>query len=168
MLGFNVWHGEEMLATNFQVQVVETGNVLTWTVQTWAVEETVIYTREDTEKELAGKLNSLIGNYSISYAVVHECSMQTNDYKLCIKNVMWVANAESSMFKKWMKPSNNGFGRMYKWKKRKFSSVENSIKQCTSEMAERKEPLDKTGSGGNIVLAHVVTGLNSILQPLGK
>lgn len=129
MLGFNVWHGEEMLATDFQVQAVETGNVLTWTVQTWAVEETVIYTREDTEKELAGKLNSLIGNYSISYAVVHECSMQTNDYKLCIKNVMWVANAESSMFKKWMKPSNNGFGRMYKWKKRKFSSVENSIKQ---------------------------------------
>ena len=131
MLGFNAWHGEE-IATEPSVQPVLTGDVLTWDIKvnTWVVADTwVVYTWEDTEKEMAEKLNSLIGDYSISYAVVHECSMQTNDYKLCIKNIMWVANAESSMFKKWMKPSNNGFGWMYKWKKRKFSSVEESIKQ---------------------------------------
>ena len=92
-----------------QVQsVVETGAVKTLDVETGAV-ETVIYTWEDTEKEIAEKLNSLIGDYSISYTIVHECSVQTSDYKQCIKNVLGVANAESSMFKKGMKPSNNGF-----------------------------------------------------------
>ena len=125
MLGFNAWHGEE-IATELSVQpVVETGSVATWEVKEI---ETVIYTREDTEKEMAEKLNSLIGDYNISYTIVHECSSQTSDYKLCIKNVLGVANAESSMFKAGMKPSNNGFWWMYKWKKRKFSSVEESIK----------------------------------------
>lgn len=127
MLWFNVWHWEE-LATELQTPTtVDTGDVATWTVEvlTW---ETIIYTWEDTEKEIAGKLNSLIGDYNISYTIVHECSVQTSDYKQCIKNVLGVANAESSMFKKWMKPSNNGFWRMYKWKKRKFSSVEESIR----------------------------------------
>ncbi|MBO7691731.1 MAG: hypothetical protein J6T10_03755 [Methanobrevibacter sp.] len=66
-----------------------------------------MYTREDTEKEMAEKLNSLIGDYNISYTIVHECSIQTSDYKLCIKNVLGVANAESGMFKAGMKPSNN-------------------------------------------------------------
>lgn len=133
MLGFNAWHGEE-IATEFTAPLtVETGAVETWVVKvnTWvAYEETwVIYTWADTEKEMAEKLNSLIGDYNISYTIVHECSLQTKDYKLCIKNVLWVANAESSMFKAWMRPSNNGFWRMYKGKKRKFSSVEESIKQ---------------------------------------
>ena len=129
MLGFNAWHGENVV-TEMQVQpVVETGSVASWEVNEVKEEETIIYTWEDTEKEIAEKLNSLIGDYNISYTIVHECSLQTKDYKLCIKNVLWVANAESSMFKKWMYPSNNGFGWMYKGKKRKFSSVEESIKQ---------------------------------------
>lgn len=122
MLGFNAWHGEDIV-TEMQLPVVETGSVASWDV------EREIYTREDTEKKIAEKLNSLIGDYNISYAIIHECSTQTDDYKLCVKNILGVANAESSMFKNWMKPSNNGFGRMYKWKKRKFSSVEESIKQ---------------------------------------
>ena len=126
MLGFNAWHGEE-IATELSVQpVVETGSVATWEVKEI---ETVIYTREDTEKEMAEKLNSLIGDYNISYAIVNECTTQVYDnYKHCIWAVLWVANAESSLFKKGMKPSNNWFGWMYKWKKRKFSSVEESIK----------------------------------------
>ena len=129
MLWFNVWHGEDAL-TEKLVLPVETGAVETWVVNSWNVVLTwEIYTREDTEKEMAGKLNSLIGDYNISYAVVHECSVQAKDYKLCIRNVLGVANAESSMFKAGMKPSNNGFWRMYKWKKRKFSSVEESIKE---------------------------------------
>lgn len=129
MLGFNAWHWEDVITEVQAHPVVETGSVTTWEVNTWNVILTwEIYSWEDTEKEIAEKLNSLIGDYNISYAVVHECSMQTNDYKLCIKNVLWVANAESSMFKAGMKPSNNGFGWMYKGKKRKFSSVEESIK----------------------------------------
>lgn len=129
MLGFNAWHWEDIITEVQALPVVETGSVTTWEVNTWNVILTwEIYTWEDTEKEIAEKLNSLIGDYNISYAVVHECSIQTNDYKLCIKNVLWVANAESSMFKAGMKPSNNGFWRMYKGKKRKFSSVEESIK----------------------------------------
>lgn len=133
MLGFNAWHGEDIV-TELQVQpVVETGATTSWAVNSWNVILTEeIYTWEDVEKEMAEKLNSLIGDYSISYTIVHECSVQTEDYKLCIKNVLWVANAESSMFKKWMYPSNNGFGWMYKGKKRKFSSVEESIKQWVS------------------------------------
>lgn len=126
MLGFNAWHGEDIV-TEMQVKpVVDTGSVASWEVKEI---ETVIYTWEDTEKEIAEKLNSLIGDYNISYAIIHECSTQTSDYKLCVKNVLWVANAESSMFKAGMKPSNNWFGWMYKWKKRKFSSVEESIKE---------------------------------------
>lgn len=104
--------------------------ISTWSVDTWSVAATgdwVIYTREDTEKEIIEKVNSLVGNESISTAIVKECANQTEDYKLCIKNIIWVSNAESSIFQKGMNPSNNGFWRMYKGKKRKFSSVEESI-----------------------------------------
>lgn len=126
MLGFNAWHGEDII-TEMQVEpVVETGSVASWDVKEI---ETVIYTREDTEKNIAEKLSTLIGDYNISYAIIHECSTQLDDYKLCVKNLLGVANAESSMFKKWMEPSNNWFGWMYQWKKRKFSSVEESIKE---------------------------------------
>ena len=132
MLWFNAWHGEDIV-TEMQIQpTTETGTIEPAPiVEAWVVKEieTVIYTREDTEKEIAEKLNSLIGDYNISYAIIHECSTQTDDYKLCVKNVLGVANAESSMFKAGMKPTNNGFWRMYKWKKRKFSSVEESIKE---------------------------------------
>lgn len=84
---------------------------------------------EPTEEEiLIQKVNGLVGNESISTTIVKECMSQTEDYKLCIKNVIWVASAESSIFKKGMYPSNNWFGRMYKWKKRRFNSVEESIK----------------------------------------
>ena len=126
MLGFNAWHGEDII-TEMQVEpVVETGSVTSWDVKEI---ETVIYTWEDTKKNIAEKLSTLIGDYNISYAIIHECSTQLDDYKLCVKNLLGVANAESSMFKKWMEPSNNWFGWMYQWKKRKFSSVEESIKE---------------------------------------
>lgn len=129
MLGFNVWHGEDIL-TEPQVQPELTGAV----VETWEkIEETVIYTREDTKAELANKVNALIGDYKISYAIVNECTTQVYDnYKHCIESVVWVANAESTLFTKWMNPSNNGFWLMYKWKKRKFSSVEESIQVWVS------------------------------------
>lgn len=134
MLGFNAWHGEDIV-TELQVQpVVETGATTSWAVNSWNVILTgEIYTWEDVKVELANKVNVLIGNYNISYAIVNECTTQAYDnYKHCIGAVLWVANAESSLFKNGMKPSNNPFGLMYKWKKRKFSSVEESIKVWVS------------------------------------
>lgn len=96
------------------------------------VEPIVINTgsvNELTEQEvLYEKVNSVVGDESISKAIVDECMWQTEDYKLCIKNVIWVASSESSVFKKGMYPSNNWFWWMYKWKKRKFNSVEESIR----------------------------------------
>lgn len=130
MLGFNAWHGEDII-TEMQVKpVVETGSVASWDV---GEIETVIYTWEDTKVELANKVNALIGDYSISYAIVNECTTQVyDDYKHCIESVVWVSNAESTLFTKWMKPSNNWLGLMYKWTKRKFSSVEESIQVWVS------------------------------------
>ena len=117
------------------MEPVGTGSVNTWTVATGNIttgvnltgEETTIYTREMTARELAIKVNKVVGNYDISYAIVNECASQVDDYKQCIKNVIWVSNAESWIFKAAMKPSNNWFGLMYKWKKRRFSSVQEWI-----------------------------------------
>lgn len=135
MLGFNAWHGEDIV-TEMQVKPVvdTTGSVASWEVNSWNVIFTwEIYTWEDTKVELANKVNALIGDYSISYAIVNECTTQVyDDYKHCIWAVLWVANAESSLFKKGIKPSNNPFGLMYKWKKRKFSSIEESIQVWVS------------------------------------
>jgi hypothetical protein len=91
-----------------ELTLVETGAVET-AVSTGAVEEQVIYTWEDTEKKLAEQVNELVGNYDISYTIVHECSSKVKNYKKCIQDVVGVANAESSIFKKGMYPSNNGF-----------------------------------------------------------
>ena len=148
MLGFNVWHGEDSIMEMQVKPLVNSGAVLSWNidvnswavlswnidVNSWATISTwvEIDIREATERELADKINSLVGDYNISYTIVHECSEQTADYKLCIKNVLWVANAESSMFKKWMKPTNNWFWWLYKGKKKRFSSVQESIKQWVS------------------------------------
>ena len=76
---------------------------------------------------LIDKVDLLVGDKSISEAIVTACMKHQENYKLCIKNVIGVSNAESGIFKKGMRPSNNGFGRMYQWKKRKFSSVEDSV-----------------------------------------
>jgi hypothetical protein len=134
MLGFNAWHGENIV-TEMQIQpAIETGSVASWEVNSWNVVLTwEIYTWEDVKVELANKVNALIGDYSISYAIVNECTTQVyDDYKHCIESAVGVSNAESTLFTKWMKPSNNWFGLMYKWKKRKFSSVEESIQVWVS------------------------------------
>ena len=92
-------------------------------------EETIIYTFEMTKDNLKERVDALVGDYNISSAIVEECTTQVPDnYKKCIQDVIWVSNAESTIFKKGMYPSNNGFGLMYKGFKRRFSSVEESIK----------------------------------------
>lgn len=124
---FNLWHGEDLI---IEQATTLTGDVLTWAT---TVEETIIYTREMTLENLANKVDALVGNYSISYTIVKECTEQVPDgYVQCLKSAVWVANAESSLFTKWMSPSNNWWGLMYKWKKRKFSSIEESVQVWVS------------------------------------
>ena len=107
----------------------EDTTVSTWDVVSSTWDEQIIYTWEMTKENLINRVDALVGNYSISTAIVEECTTQVpNNYKKCIEDVIGVSNAESSIFKKWMYPTNNGFGLMYKWKKRKFSSVEDWIK----------------------------------------
>ena len=84
------------------------------------------------EKEyLIQKVDALINKPSVSEAIVTACMKHTEDYKLCIRSVIWVSNAESWMFRVAMKPSNNGFGLMQRtnngYKKRSFTSIEDSI-----------------------------------------
>lgn len=108
----------------------ETNETISNTISTWdIVEEENIYTFDMTKEYLKGKVNALVGDYNISSAIVEECTTQVPDnYKKCIKDVVWISNAESTIFKKGMYPSNNGFWLMYKGRKRRFSSVEEWIK----------------------------------------
>lgn len=90
--------------------------------------EEIIYTRQMTLDNLVEKVNALVGNYDISKAIVNECTTQAFDnYEQCLKWIIGVANAESSLFKRGIIPSNNPFWLMYRWKKRHFSSVEEAI-----------------------------------------
>lgn len=130
------WHTEDIIIDNFSpvgelTWDVNTWAVSTWTNHSWYVDTWTIYTREMTENELVEKVNLLVGDMNISRSVVHECATQTSDYKLCIRNLLWVANAESSLFKKWMYPSHNPFWLMQRtskgYIKRRFNSVESAI-----------------------------------------
>ena len=101
----------------------------------WATQLNEPVLQEDTEQgekiELIWKVNSLVKNDSVSEAIVSACMKHTEDYKLCIKNIIWIANSESTLFTKGMNPSNNWFGLMQKtnqgYRKRKFTSIEDSI-----------------------------------------
>jgi len=135
MLGYNQWHTEDII---LEMQEAQT-SIEEETVS--KKEETAIYTRDMTEERLANQVNELIGDYSISYAIVHICASKVEDYKKCIWDIVWVSNAESSMFKKGMYPSNNGFWLMQKTKngyiKRRFSSIEEGIEYWVNLYVEK-------------------------------
>lgn len=97
--------------------------------ETTETTDTVVDETEQEKLFLIEKVDTLVGNESVSTAIVEACMKHTEDYRLCIKNVIWVSNAESWMFKASMKPSNNWFWWMEWWKKKRFSSVEDSIYQ---------------------------------------
>lgn len=149
ILGYNQGHSEDILLEMQELTPVETGAVVTWTTVTPPEEEQVIYTWEMTEKKLAEQVNELVGNYDISYVIVHECSLKVKNYKKCIQDVVGVSNAESSIFQKGMRPSNNGFWLMQKTKngyiKRKFSSVEEGIKYRINLYVEKWREKRTTG-----------------------
>jgi len=146
ILWYSQWHTEDITEMQ-ELTPVETE--VTTVVTTGAVEEQVIYTWEDTEKKLAEQVDRLVGNYDISFTIVHECSLKVKNYKKCIQDVVGVSNAESSIFKKGMYPSNNGFWLMQKTKngyiKRKFSSIEEGIKYRVNLYAEKWREKRTTG-----------------------
>lgn len=138
ILGYNQWHTEDIIN---DVQVVAlTGETVEEVIST-TPEEEIIYTWEMTEQRLAEQVDKLVGNYDISYTIVSECASKVEDYKKCIQDVVGVANAESTIFKKGMFPSNNGFWLMQKvWNgyiKKKFSSVEEGIKYRVNLYSEK-------------------------------
>lgn len=146
---YNQGHSEDII-NEMQVSVL-TGETVEEVVPTTpeAEEEQIIYTWEMTEQRLAEQVNRLVGNYDISYTIVHECSLKVKNYKKCIQDVVGVSNAESSIFQKGMHPSNNGFWLMMKTKngyiKRKFSSVEEGIKYRVNLYAEKWREKRTTG-----------------------
>lgn len=110
IFGYNQWYSEDFITEMQGLKVTEQ--------ELW----------EATKQKLADQVNLVINNYSISEAIVKECTEQvSDDYKQCIKSIVWVSNAESTLFTKGMNPSNNWLGLMYKWKKMKFWSIEESI-----------------------------------------
>ena len=72
--------------------------------------------------------DALGGKWTLAEAIVIWCQNHSEDYNLCIKNVFWIATAESSLFKN-VSSSNNAFWRMYNWKLKRFSSLEEWIVQ---------------------------------------
>ena len=82
---------------------------------TWAIEDGLIE-----------KLDNLLGDYITSEIIVDNCFSKVEDYTWCIKNVIGVANAESSLFKK-VSRTNNPFGLMKGGRLQKFASKYDAI-----------------------------------------
>lgn len=72
--------------------------------------------------------DALGGKWTLAEAIVIWCQNHSEDYSLCVKNVFWIATAESSLFKN-VSSSNNAFWWMYKWKLKRFSSIEEWVVQ---------------------------------------
>ena len=72
------------------------------------------------------KVDNLLGDYISSEIIVDNCMEKTENYILCIKNVVGVANAESSLFKR-MNKKNNPFWLMKGWRLQKFDSKYDAI-----------------------------------------
>lgn len=85
--------------------------------------ETSTWTIEDS---LIEKVDNLLGDYITSEIIVDNCVSKVEDYTWCIKNVIGVANAESSLFKK-VSRSNNPFGLMKGGRLQKFASKYDAI-----------------------------------------
>lgn len=140
IFGYNQWHSEDFITEMQELSLV-------WTGEVWGTGQ--LSSQEDKEKRLAEQVDKLVGNYDISYTIVHECSLKVKNYKKCIQDVVGVANAESTIFKKGMYPSNNGFWLMQKtkdgYKKRQFSSVEESIKYRVNLYVEKNREKRATG-----------------------
>lgn len=131
---YNQWHSEDFIAEMQALSPILSGQI----------------DEEAMKKErLAHQVDKLVGDYDISYSIVNECTSRVENYKKCIQDVVGVANAESTIFKKGMHPSNNGFWLMQKTKdgyvKRRFSSVEESIKYRVNLYVDKKREKRMTG-----------------------
>ena len=111
---------------------------LLWFDINWLYEEEIQYEEftwsivtEQDEREIKRlnileQVESVVDDLSISTAIVDSCMNTTEDWYLCINNLIWVANAESSLFKR-VSSSNNPFGLMHKWSLMRFNSIAESV-----------------------------------------
>lgn len=117
---YNQWHSEDFITEMQALSPISTGQI-----------DEEVLSLESKKERLAQQVDKLVGDYDISIAIVHECTSKVENYKKCIQDVVGVANAESTIFKKGMYPSNNWFWLMQRtkdgYKKMRFSSVEESI-----------------------------------------
>lgn len=90
------------------------------------VEEETMSLEEQWRDMIVEKVDNLLQDYITSEIIVDNCMEKTENYILCIKNVVWVATAESSLFKR-VSRSNNPFGLMKGWKLQKFASKYDAI-----------------------------------------
>ena len=80
------------------------------------------------EESIRKVSDALGGKWTLAEAIVIWCQNHSEDYNLCVKNVFWIANAESSLFKR-VSSSNNAFWWMYNWALKRFTSIEEWIVQ---------------------------------------
>lgn len=90
------------------------------------VEEETASLEEQWSDMIVEKVDNLLQDYITSEIIVDNCMEKTENYILCIKNVVWVATAESSLFKR-VSRSNNPFGLMKGWRLQKFASKYDAI-----------------------------------------
>lgn len=90
------------------------------------VEEETVSLEEQWRDMIVEKVDNLLQDYITSEIIVDNCMEKTENYILCIKNVVWVATAESSLFKR-VSRSNNPFGLMKGWRLQKFASKYDAI-----------------------------------------
>lgn len=137
IFGYNQWYSEDFITEMQGLSLISSGMINTW--DTGQVDEQALW--EATKKRLAEQVDKLVGNYDVSHTIVHECTSKVENYKKCIQDVVGVANAESTIFKKGMYPSNNGFWLMQKtkdgYRKMRFSSVEESIEYRVNLYAKK-------------------------------
>jgi len=138
IFGYNQGHSEDFITEMQGLSLINSGVINTW--DTGQLVNQAIW--ETTKKRLAEQVDKLVENYNISYTIVQECTSKVENYKKCIQDVVGVANAESTIFKKGMYPSNNGFWLMQKtkdgYKKMRFSSVEESIEYRVNLYVKKK------------------------------
>lgn len=106
------------------------------------VEETWFVYPEESIRKVSDALG---GKWTLAEAIVIWCQNHSEDYNLCVKNVFWVATAESTLFKR-VSSSNNAFWWMYNWKLRRFSSIEEWVVQRIKLYERNNRQVRTTGA----------------------
>lgn len=97
------------------------------------------------EESIRKVSDALGGKWTLAEAIVIWCQNHSEDFNLCVKNVFWIANAESSLFKR-VSSSNNAFWWMYNWTLKRFTSIEEWIVQRIKLYEKNNREVRTTGA----------------------